>query len=104
MPVKQTLEGIPCVQYNLALGEKKVRRCCYCGYLVKKDRKITHQCNSRIASLMRRYVNLCFNESVEGINGNVAGREIEEMVGEVEKRSSETQGEKEVKESLAETV
>lgn len=53
---------------------------------------------------MRRYVNLCFNESLEGINGNVASGEIEEMVGEVEKRSSETQGKKEVKESLAETV
>lgn len=104
MPVKQTLEGILCVQYNLALGEKKVRRCCCCGRLVKKDIRIKHQCNSRMASLMRRYVNLCFNESLEGINGNVASREIEEMVGEVEKRSSETQVKKEVKESLAETV
>lgn len=82
MPVKQNLEGIPCVQYNLALGENKVRRCCYCGHRVKKDRSIKHQCNSRIALLMRRYVNLCFNESVEGLNGNDSSREVEEVVEE----------------------
>lgn len=84
MPVKQKLDGVPCVQYNLALGEKKARRCFYCGRIVKKDRSIKHQCNSRIALLMRRYVNLCFNESVEGINGYVTGREVEEVVEEVE--------------------
>lgn len=104
MPVKQILEGIPCVQYNLALGEKKVRRCCCCGHLVKKDRSIQHQCNSRMAKLMREYVELSLNYYKGREYGFNAGREVKEVVGEDKERSSETQGEKEVKESLAETV
>ncbi len=82
MPVKQTLEGITCVQYNLALGDKKQRKCCYCGYPVKKDRSIKHQCNSRMAKLMREYVELSLNHGRGKEYGFNAGREICTMVGE----------------------
>jgi hypothetical protein len=82
MPVKQTLEGIPCVQYSLALGEKKVRRCCYCKYPVKKDISIKHQCNSRMAKLMREYVELSLNYGRGREYGFNAGREISPMVVE----------------------
>jgi hypothetical protein len=62
MPRIVTLDGVKCVQYNIATGEAKKRTCVYCGRLVKKARGRAHTCNSRISKICTKYVNDLFAE------------------------------------------
>ncbi len=64
MAIRQKLDGVPCVQFELAVGNKQ-RRCVYCSAVVKKPRSVRHECKSKISILMSNYVRLCVGETVE---------------------------------------